>query len=247
MPEPCMTTSTGGNVKSLLAVIGVLLSLTTPTPASARGGAGHVTRCYADCPVELTGCRQVFVKGRFYRDCVRRIVYACHHAGGCGAVMPPPPTDRCHDGVFCPLGRPICNANRLRCVRDNCPGGYPVDCGTYCCTPGGVCGQGGCVPPPTGPRTLPPGNYNVTICISGTISLPCTPVGTFPVSQLAAFEQAMQGAITQVLASGGADGCSIGAGQASAAGGGVDVRFSATCTDPSGASASETVLLEVRP
>jgi hypothetical protein len=64
---------------------------------------------------------------------------------------------------------------------------------------------------------------------------------------LAAFEQAMQGAINQFLASGGAEGCSIGAGQATAAGGGVDVRFSATCTDPSGASASETVLLEVRP
>jgi hypothetical protein len=102
------------------------------------------------------------------------------------------------------------------------------------------------VPPPTG-LNLPPGNYNVTICISGTISLPCSPVGTFPISQLGTFEQAMQSAITQFLASGGAQGCSIGAGQASAAGGGVDVRFSATCSDPSGASASETVLLEVRP
>ena len=234
-------------MKRLRAATGLLFALTVLAVAPAPAAAAHVTRCYADCPVELTGCRDVFIRGRFYRDCVRRIVYACHHAGGCGAVMSPPPTDRCRDGVFCPLGRPICNATRLRCVRDNCPGGYPVDCGTYCCTPGGVCGQGGCVPPPTGPPTLPPGNYNVTICISGTISLPCTLVGTFPISQLAAFEQAMQGAINQFLASGGAEGCSIGAGQASAAGGGVDVRFSATCTDPSGASASETVLLEVRP
>ena len=233
-------------MKRLFAAIGLLLSLAVFSPASARGGAGHVTRCYADCPVELTGCRQVFVRGRFYRDCVRRIVYACHHAGGCGAVMAPPPTDRCRDGVFCPLGRPVCDAGQLRCMRGTCPGGYPVDCGTYCCNPGGVCGQGGCVPPPTGP-TLPPGNYNVTICISGTISLPCTPIGTFPISQLPAFEQAMHGAINQFLASGGAEGCSIGAGQASAAGGGVDVSFSAACTDSSGGSASETVLLEVRP
>jgi hypothetical protein len=235
-------------MKRLLAAMGLLVSVSALAPALARTGTGHVTRCYADCPTELTGCRTVFVKGHFYRDCVRRIVYACRHAGGCGAVMPPPPTDRCRDAVFCPLGRPVCDANQLRCVRrDNCPSGYPVYCGTYCCTPGGVCGQGGCVPPPTGPPTLPPGNYNVTICVSGTISLPCTPIGTFPVSQLPAFEQAMQGAISQFLAAGGAGGCSIGAGQANAAGGGVDVSFRATCTDPSGASASETVLLEVRP
>ena len=132
---------------------------------------------------------------------------------------------------------------------DPCPAGTPVACGDplVCCAAGSVCGQGGCAQPPTGPPTLPPGNYNVTICISGTISLPCTPVGTFPISQLGAFEQAMQGAINQFLASGGAEGCSIGAGQATSAGGGVDVRFSATCTDPSGASASETVVLEVRP
>jgi hypothetical protein len=94
---------------------------------------------------------------------------------------------------------------------------------------------------------LPPGNYNVTICISGTVSLPCTSVGSFPVTQLGAFEQAMESTISQFLASGGATGCAIGAGQAISAGGGVDVRFSATCTDGSGGSATETVLLEVRP
>ena len=87
----------------------------------------------------------------------------------------------------------------------------------------------------------------MTICISGTVSLPCAPVGSFPIDQLATFEQAMQTIITQFLASGGAQGCSIGAGQASAAGGGVDVQFSATCTDPSGGSATETVVVEVRP
>jgi hypothetical protein len=262
-------------MKRLLAAMGLLVSVSVLAPALARTGTGHVTRCYANCPVQLTGCRDTFIKGRFYRDCVKRVVYACRHAGGCGAVMPPPPTDRCRGGVFCPLGRPVCDTSGWKCVlgggtcpasypvtcsgfccpagdtcaanRSCCPSGHPVDCGTYCCTNGGVCGQGGCVAPPTGPPTLPPGNYNVTICVSGTISLPCTPVGTFPVSQLPAFEQAMQGAISQFLAAGGAGGCSIGAGQATAAGGGVDVNFSATCTDPSGASASETVLLEVRP
>ena len=225
----------------------LLLGVTLLLAASAPAGAARVTRCYANCPVELTGCRTVFIKGRFYRDCVRRIVYACHHGGTCGSVMPPPPTDRCRGGVFCPLARPFCNTTRLTCVQGTCPAGYPVNCGTYCCTAGGVCGQGGCVPPTQGPPTLPPGNYNVTICVSGTVSLPCTPIGTFPISALGAFEQAIQGAIDQFLAAGGAEGCSLGAGQASAAGGGVDVSFSATCTDPSGASASETVLLEVRP
>jgi len=185
--------------------------------------------------------------------------------GGCPAGFP---TD-CQNGFCCPSGD-TCNTSGC------CGGQYPVACGDYCCTQGSTCGQGSCTDPcpaatpvacgdpllccaagsacgqggcvpSTGPPTLPPGNYNVTICVSGTINLPCTPVGTFPISELGAFEQAMQGAISQFLASGGAEGCSIGAGQASAAGGGVDVSFSATCTDPSGASASETVLLEVRP
>jgi len=76
-------------MKRLRAATGLLFALTVLAAAPAPAAAAHVTRCYADCPVELTGCRDVFIRGRFYRDCVRRIVYACHHAGGCGAVMAP--------------------------------------------------------------------------------------------------------------------------------------------------------------
>jgi hypothetical protein len=261
-------------MKRLFAAGGLLFGVALLVVAGAPADAARVTRCYANCPVQLTGCRDTFIRGHFYRDCVKRVVYACKHAGGCGAVVPPPPTDRCRGGVFCPLGRPVCDTTGWKCVRAGgtcpatspvkcdgfccaagdtcasnrscCPSGYPVDCGTYCCTAGGVCGEGGCTPPPTGPPSLPPGSYNVTICISGTVSLPCTPVGAFPVDTLATFEQAMQSVIVQFLASGGATGCSIGAGQVAAAGGGVNVQFSATCSD-SGASASETVVLQVRP
>jgi hypothetical protein len=87
----------------------------------------------------------------------------------------------------------------------------------------------------------------VTVCVSGTVSLPCTPVGSFPVTDLATFEQAVQAVINQFLASRGAQGCSLGAGQASAAGGGVNVTFGATCTDPSSnTTVSETIVIEVR-
>src|SRR5690349_18999014 len=116
---------------------GLLLSLTVLVALPAPATAARVSRCYADCPVELTGCRDTFIRGRFYRDCVRRIVYACHHANGCGAVMPPPPTDRCRDGVFCPLGRPFCDHGKSRCVVNRpsgCPTSSPTECGNgFCC------------------------------------------------------------------------------------------------------------------
>ena len=201
-------------MQRLLAACALLLSLGHP----ASAGAGHVTRCYADCPVELTGCRDTFIRGHYYRDCVRRIVYACHHAGGCGAVMPTPPTDRCRDNVFCPMGRPICDAGRLRCERQ------------------------------PGAPSLPAGNYNVSFCASGEVTIPCQGVGMFPIANFNLFEQAIQSAMSQFLAANGAGGCSLGAGQAAAAGGGVNVTFSATCTDPvSGATVSESVVLQVRP
>jgi len=163
----------------------------------------------------------------------------CNRSGCCGSQFPVACGDYCcAPGSVCGQGN----------CADPCPANAPVACGDplVCCAPDSVCGQAGCNDSPTGP-TLPAGTYNVTICISGTISLPCTPVGSFPISQLGVFEQAMQSVISQFLASGGAQGCSIGAGQASAAGGGVDVQFSATCSDPSGGSATETVILEVRP
>lgn len=202
-------------MKRLRAATGLLFALTVLTAASPPAGAAGVTRCYADCPVELTGCRDTFIRGRFYRDCVRRVVYACRHAGACGAVMAPPPTDRCRDGVFCPLGRPICDHGRLRCVRQ---------------------------------PSLPPGNYTVIFCASGAVTIPCQPVGTFPISDFRLFEQAIQTAMSQFLAANGAAGCSLGAGQVTTAAGGLNVTFSATCTDPvSGNTVSESAVIEVRP
>jgi len=202
-------------MRTFIAMLGLLASLAYSTPTWS--GAGHVTRCYADCPVELTGCRQTFVKGRFYRDCVKRIVYACHHAGGCGAVMPPPPTERCRDGVFCPLGRPVCNGSRMTCERQ----------------------------PPA--PSLPAGNYNVTFCAEGTVTIPCQRVGRFPIGDLSVFEHAISNALTQFLSLNGAGGCALGGAQVAAAGGGVNVNFSATCTDPDGNTISESVLIGVRP
>jgi hypothetical protein len=205
--------------------------------------------------------------------CPRGTPYCNHGTSTCVADPPRCPAgfpNDCGTGFCCPSGD-TCNATGC------CSGQYPVACGNYCCSPGstcgqggcsdpcppdkpvacgsplyccaagGVCGQGGCVSPSGGNPTLPAGNYNVTICVSGTISLPCTGLGSFPIDQLPAFEQAMQSAIAQFLGAGGAQGCSIGAGQAVAAGGGVDVTFSATCSDPQGASATETVVLRVRP
>ena len=195
--------------------IGLLVGLIVLTGAPQLARAGGITRCYADCPVELTGCRNTFIRGRFYRDCTRRIVYACHHAGGCGAVMPPPPTDRCRDNVFCPLGRPVCDMGKLRCV-----------------------------PEPS----LAPGNYTITFCASGAVTIPCQPVGTFPIIAFNAFKQAMQSALGQFLSANGAAGCSLGSGQTVRAEGGLNVTFSASCTDPdSGATVSESVVIQVRP
>src|SRR5205809_4432265 len=242
-----------------LSLVIVLLVCGGPRPCIAASRK----QCRIACADEIAACRAQATSRRERHRCRPRWMRTCRQTG-LAACEPPqtttttipdtstttttltsdgsttttttttttlPPTHyTCFDTY------PICNGT--------CPPGYTcVDYGPYC----------ECEHPPAtttttiGPPTLPPRNYNVTICISGTVSLPCTPLGTFPISQLAAFEQAMQSTISQFLASGGAQGCSIGAGQATAAGGGVDVRFSATCTDPSGASASETVVLEVRP
>src|SRR5256885_3333787 len=138
-----------------IAILGLLVSLAHSTPAWP--GSSRLARCYADCPIELTGCRQVFVKGRLYRECVRRILSACRHTDGCGAVPPPPPTERCRDDVFCPPNRPICDATRMICQPQ------PPQ------------------PPQPPPLWLPPGNYNVTLCADGTVTIPCQQVGMFPI------------------------------------------------------------------
>ena len=68
---------------------------------------------------------------------------------------------------------------------------------------------------------------------------------------LSAFMAATQAgdlnALTQFLSLNGAGGCALGGAQVAAAGGGVNVTFSATCTDPDGNTISESVLIGVRP
>src|SRR5438093_563146 len=88
-----------------------------------------------------------------------------------------------------------------------------------------------------------PGNYPVTFGASGTVTIPCQPVGTFPIIAFNAFKQAMQSALGQFLSANGAEGCSLGGGQTVRAEGGLNVTFSATCTDPvSGDTVSESVV-----
>ena len=203
-------------MRASIAVLGLLVTFTQAIPGWAASGL--VTRCYADCPVELAGCRQTFVKGRFYRDCVKRVVYTCQHAGGCGGVMPAPPTDRCRDGVFCPLGRPVCNGTRMTCERQ----------------------------PPA--RSLPAGRYVVVFCANGPVTIACQRIGRFPVGNLAVFERAMSSTLEQFLSLNGARGCALGVARVATAGAaGVNVNFSATCTDRVGNTISESVLISVRP
>src|SRR5438132_545405 len=86
----------------------------------------------------------------------------CNTSGCCGEQYPVACGDYCcTQGSTC--GQGSCT--------DPCPAATPVACGNplLCCAAGSACGQGGCVPS-TGPPTLPPGNYNVTICVSGTIN-----------------------------------------------------------------------------
>jgi len=97
------------------------------------------------------------------------------------------------------------------------------------------------------PLWLPPGNYNVTLCADGTVTILCQQVGMFPIHDLAKFEQAISGTLSKVLSGNGAGDCALGAGEVRPAADGVDVNFSATCTDHDGNTFSESVLIGIRP
>jgi hypothetical protein len=205
-------TPAGGIMRVLVGIL--VLALVSPALAGFRGTpyTRHqlLTRCYTSCATYRDVCRTTFVKGRVYRHCVKRLMYACLGAGGACNVGP------------CP----VCAADQV-CVN-------------------GMCFR---KPKPKQPTVqLPPGNYNVSFCASGAVTIACQAVGTFPIVAFDVFEQAIQSAMTQFLAANGAAGCALGTGQVANAGGGVDVTFSATCTDPvSGTSVSESVVLQVRP
>jgi len=102
-------------------------------------------------------------------------------------------------------------------------------------------------PPQPPPIWLPPGNYNVTLCADGTVTIPCQQVGTFPIHDLAKFERAISGTLSKVLSSNGAGNCALGTWEVKAAADGVDVNSSATCTDHDGNTFSESVLIGIRP
>jgi len=105
--------------------------------------------------------------------------------------------------------------------------------------------------PPQSPQPppiwLPPGNYNVTLCADGTVTILCQQVGMFPIRNLAKFEQAISGTLTKVLSGNGAGDCVLGAWEVKAAPDGVNVNVSATCTDHKGNTFSESVLIDIRP
>jgi len=121
-------------------------------------------------------------------------------------------------------------------------------CGATCC--GGdapACDGGTCHPGQSGgggfPTNLPPGNYGLSICISGTVSIPCQDGGTIPFQSLGQFETAITTALDQWLAAtaGTAD-CSRGAATYSGFDGS---EFTATATATWG-DATDTLTITVR-
>jgi hypothetical protein len=144
---------------------------------------------------------------------------------------------------------PLCSAAGV-CVCADCTDGDQCNA-LFSCSGGQaeVCRRGTCVCPPirTGggdgfPTDLPPGNYSVTICVSGTVSLPCQYAGTIPFAGVAQFKAALLGAIDQWLAVTAGSDCARGAAVYSAFDGtSFTVTASATC-----GSASETVEIRVR-
>jgi len=121
-------------------------------------------------------------------------------------------------------------------------------CGATCC--GGdapACDGGTCHPGQSGgggfPTNLPPGNYGLSICISGTVSIPCQDGGTIPFQSFGQFETAITTALDQWLAAtaGTAD-CSRGAATYSGFDGS---EFTATATATCG-DATDTLTITVR-
>ncbi len=146
---------------------------------------------------------------------------------------------------------------------DSCCGGHYPNCGPdqrcwtrpcetlcndTCCggdaplCDGGTCRTG--MPGGDGfPTNLPPGNYGLTICISGTITLPCQSAGTIPLQGLAQFKAAITSALDQwLVATAGTPDCTRGAATYSGFDGSA---FTATATATCG-DATWTLRITVR-
>ena len=97
------------------------------------------------------------------------------------------------------------------------------------------------------PTNLPPGNYTVTLCVSGYVSLPCQVAGTIPFQGVSQFQSALDSVINQWLAAtAGLPDCTRSAATYSAFdGSSFTVTFSVTCSSE-GTSVSETVNITVR-
>ena len=167
--------------------------------------------------------------------------------GGDGLCHPP---DACGDGT-CPADYPHCGTDGRcwsracdnLCGADNCCGGdHPICKSDGLCYPDGPTGGGGGVP-----TDLPPGNYTVSMCVSGYVSLPCQVVGSIPFHGVALFQTALNTVINQWLAAtAGLPDCTRGATTYSPYdGSSFTVTFSVTCSSPSG-SVSETVNITVQ-
>jgi len=167
--------------------------------------------------------------------------------GGDGLCHPP---DACGAGT-CPVGYPHCGTDGRcwtkacdnLCGADNCCGGdHPICKSDGLCYPDNPTGGGGGVP-----TNLPPGNYTVSMCVSGYVSLPCQAVGSIPFQGVAQFQNALNTVINQWLAAtAGLPDCTRGATTYSPYdGSSFTVTFSVTCSSPAG-SVSETVNITVQ-
>jgi hypothetical protein len=234
-----------------------------------RTRAQRVRYCQASCRSVRALCTSTFERGRLQQRCRTTLVSACLGEGGtcvhpCSSTNPCPTgrqcvrsqcifaVDRCPGG--CPSEFPNCGPDGRcwtlpcanLCGNDNCCGAdFPVcgDDGLCHSSPGGGGGGSG-----SGgfPANLPPGNYSVSLCISGYVSLPCQSVGTIPLQSVSQFQSALDGAINAWLAAtAGLPDCTRGATTYSAFdGSSFTASLSATCTSSS-ATVSETVSITV--
>ena len=146
-------------------------------------------------------------------------------------------------------GDSCCGGHYSNCGPDQRCWTKPCDtlCGDTCC--GGdapLCDGGTCRSGTSGgdgfPTNLPPGTYELIICISGTITLPCQSAGTIPFQGLAQFREAITSAFDQWLAAtAGTPDCTRGATTYSGFNGSA---FTATATATCG-DATQTLTITV--
>jgi hypothetical protein len=254
----------------VLGASGASASLCRGSFLGCRTRAQRIRYCKADCRTNRSLCSAVFERGRLVQRCRNLLVTACLGEGGtcthtCSSSNPCPSGKQCVSGqcIFavdrcaggCPSQFPNCGPDgrcwtlpcAQLCGNDNCCGaGYPV------CGDDGLCHRdpnGGNGPTSGGiPANLPPGNYTVSLCVSGYVSLPCQDVGTIPFEGASQFQSTLDSVISTWLAAAtaGLPDCSRSATTYSAFDGSeFTASFSATCTADS-VSVTESVSITVR-